>query len=58
MSTLLEQWQKCLARQGMLAYQIAKAVADGYTPRQSDIDRFKANEAEMRDLESKFSEET
>lgn len=58
MSTLLEQWQRCLSRQGFLSYQIATAVADGLNPRQNDIDRFKANEAEMRDLESKFSEDT
>jgi hypothetical protein len=58
MSSTFEQWQKCLARQSFLAYQIAVAVAAGLTPRQTDVDRFKANEDEMRELETKFSEES
>ncbi|MDO5865988.1 MULTISPECIES: hypothetical protein [Paenarthrobacter] len=58
MSNTFELWQKAKQRRDTMAYQIAKAVAAGSAPRQNDIDRFKANEAEMRDLESKFSEES
>jgi hypothetical protein len=58
MSSTFEEWQKAKQRQAFLAYQIAVAVAAGRTPRQTDIDRFKANEAEMRELETKFSEES
>lgn len=58
MSNTFELWQKCLARQGHLAYMIAKAVEAGLTPFQGDIDRFRANEAEMRELETRFSEDT
>jgi hypothetical protein len=58
MSSTFEEWQKAKQRQAFLAYQIAAAVAAGLTPRQTDIDRFKDNEAEMRELETKFSEES
>ena len=58
MSGAFEQWQKAKQRQAFLAYQIAAAVAAGLTPRQTDVDRFKDTEAEMRELETKFSEET
>lgn len=58
MSNTFEQWQKAKQRQAFLAYQIATAVAAGLTPRQTDVDRFRDNETEMRDLETKFSEES
>jgi hypothetical protein len=58
MFSTFEEWQKAKQRQAFLAYQIAAAVAAGLTPRQTDIDRFKDNEDEMRELETKFSEES
>ena len=58
MSNTFELWQKAKQRRAVLAYQIAKAVAAGSTPRQTDIDRFKEAETEMHELETKFSEDT
>lgn len=58
MSNTFEKWQKAKQRRDTMAYQIAKAVAAGGTFRQSDLDRFKEAEAEMADLESKFSEDS
>lgn len=58
MSSTFEQWQAAKSRVVSLSYQIASAVAAGTTPRQSDIDRFKETEAEMRRLEAQFSEES
>ena len=58
MSTAFEEWQKAKKHRDAMAYQIAKAVAAGLTPRQTDIDRFKESEAEMAELESKFSEDS
>lgn len=58
MSTAFEEWQKAKQRQAFLAYQIAAAVAAGLTPRQDDINRFKATETLMRELETQFTEET
>ena len=58
MSNTFEQWQKAKKRSEMLAYMIAKAVAAGLAPRPDDIERFQKAEAEMRELETKFSEET
>ena len=58
MSGTFEQWQKAKQRQAFLAYQIAAAVAAGLTPRQTDVDRFKDNEAEMRELETQFGEDS
>lgn len=58
MSSTFEQWQQAEKRRASLAYQIAHAIAAGGTPRQDDIERFKAAETEMRELETKFSEES
>lgn len=58
MSSTFELWQKAKQRRDSLSYQIAKAVAAGSTPRQTDIDRFKKSEAEMADLETRFSEDS
>jgi len=58
MSTAFEEWQKAKQRQAFLAYQIAAAVAAGLTPRQTDVDRFRETETLMRELETKFTEET
>lgn len=58
MSSTFEEWQQVHKQRAGLAYQIAYAVAAGTTPRQDDIDRFKAAEAKMRELETKFSEES
>ena len=58
MSTAFEEWQKAKQRQAFLAYQIAAAVAAGLTPRQDDINRFKATEAQMRALETRFTEDS
>ncbi|BCW47947.1 hypothetical protein [Arthrobacter sp. StoSoilB13] len=58
MSSTFEEWQKAKQRQAVLAYQIAAAVAAGTTARPDDIERFQKTEAEMRELETKFSEES
>lgn len=58
MSSTFEQWQQVHKQRATLAYQIAHAIAAGIEPRQDDIDRFKAAEARMRELEAKFSEES
>jgi len=58
MSSTFEEWQKADKRRAVLAYQIAAAVAAGLPPRQDDINRFKATEAQIRELETKFTEET
>ena len=58
MSSTFEEWQKTHKLRAMLAYQIAYAVAAGNEPRQDDIDRFKQAEAKMRELETKFSEDS
>ena len=58
MSNTFELWQKAKKHRDAMAYQIAKAVAAGSAPRQTDIDRFKESEAEMADLETRFSEDT
>lgn len=58
MSSTFELWQKAKQRRDSLSYQIAKAVAAGSTPRQTDIDRFKEAETEMHELETRFSEES
>ena len=58
MSNTFELWQKAKQRQAFLAYQIAAAVAAGLTPRQTDVDRFRDNETEMRELETRFSEDS
>ena len=58
MSNTFEQWQRAKQRREQAAYLIAKAVAAGITPLEADIERFGKAEAEMRDLESKFSEDT
>lgn len=58
MSSTFEQWQRAKQRRDAMAYQIAKAVAAGSAPRQTDIDRFKEAETEMHDLETRFSEDT
>lgn len=58
MSSTFEKWQKAKQRRDSLSYQIAKAVAAGSTPRQTDIDRFKEAETEMHELETRFSEDT
>lgn len=58
MSSTFELWQKAKQRRDSLSYQIAKAVAAGSTPRQTDIDRFKEAETEMHELETRFSEDT
>jgi len=58
MSSTFEEWEKAKRRRNVTAYFIARAVAAGLTPRQDDIDKFKAAEAQMRELETKFTEET
>lgn len=58
MSSTFEKWQRAKQRRDAMAYQIAKAVAAGSTPRQTDIDRFKEAETEMHELETRFSEDT
>lgn len=58
MSNTFEQWQRARNRRDAMAYQIARAVVAGSAPQQTDIDRFKESEAEMADLESKFSEDS
>lgn len=58
MSNTFEQWQRAKQRREQAAYLIAKAVAAGLTPRQTDVDRFRDTETEMRELETKFSEES
>lgn len=58
MSSTFEEWQRAKQHREQAAYLIARAVATGLTPRQTDIDRFKDNETLMQELETKFSEET
>lgn len=58
MSSTFEQWQQVHKQRAALAYQIATAAAAGLPPRQDDIDKFKAAETRMRELEAKFSEES
>jgi len=58
MSSTFEEWEKAQKRRAMLAYQIASAVAAGLPPRQDDINRFKATEAQMRELETRFTEDS
>ncbi len=58
MSTAFEEWQKAKQRQTFLAYQIAAAVAAGITPRQTDVDRFRETETLMRELETRFTEDS
>lgn len=58
MSSTFEEWEKAKRRRNVTAYFIARAVAAGLTPRQTDVDRFRETETLMRELETKFTEET
>lgn len=58
MSTTFEQWQKAKARRDSTAYSIAKAYAAGLPVWAADIETFQKAEAEMSQLEAKFSEES
>lgn len=58
MSNTFELWQKAKKHRDAMAYQIAKAIAAGKSPRPSDIDQFRKSEADMADLETRFSEDS
>ena len=58
MSSAFEQWQRAKARREQAAYLIARTVATGKAPFAGDIEVFKQAEAQMRELETKFSEES